>query len=739
MTLLDRPRADTVVVALDEVEPVHAQVGYGVLGRRGALGYDDGNVRVGGRPYRSALSTHPPARVRFAVPAGMRRFSCAVALNDDVIERSAHAAFAVVADGRVVAEAPHVRAGAAAIPLVADVTGVAVLELVVSTSTWAFCHAVWLDPTLDDEDSAGVRAGSVMTDPLQRADLTIPAGLETVDRCIATAASAGFETWLDDLLASVRFNGGCPDARLVVFALDDAASVHEVAERHGAVVVRCCPRRRLDPTSKSVVYSVASLIPAQRFVCLDADMLVLDDLSPLFAAIEACPAQAILLCGEGNDHGIPDLRTALDVAYGGGPDPPFFKRASAAGRSPLVVNDGLLAGSRTAFLALERQVRELPGAVRWTDQRPDIRWRNQFVVNVALAMLGSAVELDPVWNLQMHVQDLDVQGGHARWHGRDVRVLHFSGAAKGRHGPFRDTTRRALRLAARPWRDTEVPADVLAVPSMLSTDERRLLYWLARHHVRGDGRIVDGGSFLGGSTVALAAGLDDRSDRVRPGLIAAYDRFLVEAYALAEFGHAFPARRVGSSFRPAFDANIEPWSDHIHVVEGDLAEAQWTGEPIEVLFLDVAKTWELNDLVLDQFLPCLVPGHSVIVQQDELWGYAPWIHLTMELLDGYVRRLDAMANGSVVYLLTDEVPGDIVGMRLREDLSDDRKRALMERAVARWHGEDRAMVELARVQLEAELDGVEAARASLAALRRRTSGLPRVRQAADTLADVLTS
>ena len=127
--------------------------------------------------------------------------------------------------------------------------------------------------------------------------------------------------------------------------------------------------------------------------------------------------------------------------------------------------------------------------------------------------------------------------------------------------------------------------------------------------------------------------------------------FRVEGYTLADFAAALPDPTIGASFRPAFDANIAPWARYVEVHEGDACAIGWSGEPIEVLFLDMVKTWQLNDLVLAQFLPCLIPGRSVIVQQDYLWGYGHWIHLTMELLDGCVEQLDAMANGSVAYLL----------------------------------------------------------------------------------------
>lgn len=1010
-------------VRLDDLEPVHVAVGYGELGRRGSLGYEDKRVCVAGTLYLSALSTHPTSSVRYPIPSGASRFDCMVAINDDSAGHDTYADFTVLCGGLVVAEVADVRSGAAPVPLSVDLDGATELELVTHTTAWAHCHAVWLEPTLGSANGSATAppTKAVIADPLRRANLRVPQGIPRVARAVVTVASAGFEQWLDDLLGSVRAFGGCRDALLAVLLLGDAPEAAAVAERWGAVVVPCEPLRPLDPTSKAVLYSVGRLLPAERIVCLDADMLVLADLEPLFATIDALPPESMLACSEGNEHGLADLGVALDLAYGGGPDPPFFSRSGPHAHYPLVINDGLLAGSRAGFLALERQVGSLPGVLDWVDARPDIRWRNQFAVNVALAAHGWVTELDPRWNVQLHAQDVEIEGGTARWRGADVRVLHFSGHGKQRLGSFRESVRAATGIAAladtgrleealsayrqlsgsnavhpalesrmvsleiamalptpgerdlahrqwssslpravlegiqnqvhhqryrgrqfvkspfdiamylqllererprtiievgskeggsalwladtaralglecgvlsfdvvppepaehdtvefrrgdgrrfgealvaaaagdlphpwlviedadhaeattlgvlrgvhpflepgdlavvedgnlsdlypesfpefssgphaglrsfladhgadyeiaadlcdlygyntatatngilrrapptlptpiatkatvpeqpplrsRPWLEAVVPSQALAVPTMLSLRERQVLYWLARHHVTGEGRIVDGGCFLGGSTAALASGLAARDDGVGDSMIASYDRFLVEEYTLAGYGPDLSDPTVGASFRPDFERNVAPWARYVDVHAGDAVAVAWSGEPIEVLFLDMVKTWELNDLVLGEFLGCLVPGHSVIIQQDYLWGYGHWIHLTMEVLDDCVERIDAMPNGSVVYLLTDPVPDHVIGARLREQLPADEQRRLMRRAVERWSGDDRGLVELAQAMMTAELDGHTAARAELDDLVQRYAGSARVLDCARVVAQYL--
>ena len=174
-------------------------------------------------------------------------------------------------------------------------------------------------------------------------------------------------------------------------------------------------------------------------------MLVLDDLNPLFGAIDACPDGSILLCRESHPQGIRDLRESFDLVYWGGTEPAFFERDGPLGGFRLPVNDGMFAAGRDALVALDSEMRALPGAREWVDERGDVGWRNQFAFNVALARLGVAVELDPTWNLQLHVHDVEADADAARpvahWRGRRVRILHFGGFGKGKLGTFRQQMR----------------------------------------------------------------------------------------------------------------------------------------------------------------------------------------------------------------------------------------------------------------------------------------------------------
>jgi predicted O-methyltransferase YrrM len=252
-----------------------------------------------------------------------------------------------------------------------------------------------------------------------------------------TVASAGFDTLLDDMLGSLVANGGCPDALLVVCALGEDAACARAAAKYRASLVPCRALAPLNPMSKALLYSIGHAVDADYFICLDADMLVLDDLRPVVGALEAAPDGTIYACREGNGRGLQNLGHALEAVYGGrsGDFERLLGRLNGESAYALVVNDGLFAGGRAAMLALDGVIREMPEAARWVDEHPQIRWRNQFVFNLALARLQCGAELDAAYNVQLHAQDVELrfQGARVRaaWRGREPRVLHFSGA--GRH------------------------------------------------------------------------------------------------------------------------------------------------------------------------------------------------------------------------------------------------------------------------------------------------------------------
>ena len=121
---------------------------------------------------------------------------------------------------------------------------------------------------------------------------------------------------LDDMLGSFYANARCPDAMVVVFGLHVNDACERVIAKYRATLVRCEPRSRVNPMSKAVLYSAARVVDADRFLFLDADMLVLRSTARVRSARRVSRG-SILACREGNNASLQNLGHALYAVYGG--------------------------------------------------------------------------------------------------------------------------------------------------------------------------------------------------------------------------------------------------------------------------------------------------------------------------------------------------------------------------------------------------------------------------------------
>jgi SAM-dependent methyltransferase len=280
------------------------------------------------------------------------------------------------------------------------------------------------------------------------------------------------------------------------------------------------------------------------------------------------------------------------------------------------------------------------------------------------------------------------------WHRTDMTLVRNANT-------FQAVFQRPMRDHAT-WveaaRERPLPAAVSDVPTMLVPDELRLLHYLAEERYTGDGAIVDAGCFLGGSTVALADGLR-RNLRQRgtpeAKLIHSYDKFEVEEWTIGPF---FPEGTTpGETFRPQFDRTIAPYADLVTVHAGDVRDFGWSGGPIELLFIDIAKHWTVSDWVTWQFFPNLIPGKSLVIQQDYLYHHwVGWLHVTMEYYADYFQYVCDTGVNSVVFLNTRPIPAGVLREHTVESLTTAEKIALMDRAARPFLGEQARLLRAAK-------------------------------------------
>jgi hypothetical protein len=226
------------------------------------------------------------------------------------------------------------------------------------------------------------------------------------------------------------------------------------------------------------------------------------------------------------------------------------------------------------------------------------------------------------------------------------------------------------------------PSGLRCASSMLTTYELALLYALAKDYWSGHGCIIDTGSLNGLSVNALAKGLQDNPGYLknkRDKIIYAFDLFQSNGLPSEFFDGS---QNVTGSFLDAFLANNRDYLDTISITAGNILSFHWQGEDVEIFFNDVSKSWEINHWIQRNILPFLIPGKSILIQQDYCYFHSYWVAITMEYFSDYFELMYPVFGSSFVYLYKMEIPS----FKLQADLFSlplATKLELLDRAIAK--------------------------------------------------------
>ncbi|MEO8368875.1 MAG: tetratricopeptide repeat protein [Candidatus Solibacter sp.] len=198
----------------------------------------------------------------------------------------------------------------------------------------------------------------------------------------------------------------------------------------------------------------------------------------------------------------------------------------------------------------------------------------------------------------------------------------------------------------RPWQSTSLPASVTRIKSMLSAEEKQYLCWLTAEQFEGWGAVVDLGPWLGSSSVALAEGLKRRGADTR---IQSIDLFQWEPVYMESVSGAGLAH--GQDFLPLFEQETAEYSAWIRPLKQDLTTFSWAGGPIEILFVDAAKSWELTNAIFRSFGPFLEPGKTRVVLQDFRYHETHFLPLIFDSRPDLWEEIESVDEGHTVTFL----------------------------------------------------------------------------------------
>ncbi len=250
----------------------------------------------------------------------------------------------------------------------------------------------------------------------------------------------------------------------------------------------------------------------------------------------------------------------------------------------------------------------------------------------------------------------------------------------------------------------------IPVKSMLSSYELALLFALAKDYWSGAGEIVDLGCLYGLTTRCFAEGmrLNNRvAETAKARRLYAYDLFLAQDYEW--WTDKTLTLHAGSWFPEFLNLNRDRL-DYIVPCPGDLTKMNWGADrPIEILMVDAAKSWDLNQWVVSRMFPRLIPGRSVVIQQDYMHFAEYWIAITMEHFRDYFEPLDFIYGASGVFLAIRPISPEDAAFDLAS-LGSDHKKALMDQAIARASRTGAQVLKTAKAKLLVDLNELDEAK-----------------------------
>ncbi len=206
-------------------------------------------------------------------------------------------------------------------------------------------------------------------------------------------------------------------------------------------------------------------------------------------------------------------------------------------------------------------------------------------------------------------------------------------------------------------------ADWRAVRSMLTPAERDHLFHATRDRFTGQGAILDLGTWLGGSTAALAAGLkENRDQRAKSQKVHAFDLFELNSYLKQAYPYPELADiPAGGSFLHVFQRNLAPWAVQVETHPGDFTKYDEPLGPVELVHVDIMKNWALTNAVLRKFFRDLIPGVSMVLHQDFVHYNTVWIHLVMyRLRDHFEAVAHVPGSTTVEFKLRSAIPPSLL-------------------------------------------------------------------------------
>jgi hypothetical protein len=196
-----------------------------------------------------------------------------------------------------------------------------------------------------------------------------------------------------------------------------------------------------------------------------------------------------------------------------------------------------------------------------------------------------------------------------------------------------------------------------ALPSQTSLQERESLYALTKSYYAGQGDILDIGCAAGGSSFALALGVQDAG---KHGVVQCLDLF--DGYSLAAFSDAGRDSEITTDLN-LFERVTLDVATHVAAQQMDLIagfEAFCQGRRVEIAHIDAAKSLPLWSAIFRSLAKTVVPGQTIWVFQDFDRVRLPWQAYGLDALTSVGRVIGGSHYGTLYFKFDTPIPAPLI-------------------------------------------------------------------------------
>lgn len=393
----------------------YKKLGYGEIGTEGFMGYENLCVSVNGKYHENSISAHPPSKIVYNLNGDYNWLNCELALND-TSDYLASANFLIYADDILVYAAYNVRVNEKNRIVSVNINYCKKLTLEIQTNCGMLCHALWIDPivSINKENYLLGCMGGLKIENKKIEGY--------YDLCIATIVTSNYIEFAYRFFESLVNNSKLKNYKIIIFTDDTTEIIQDLADKYSCSIILINITDKIGFNLKTCVYSSARFIDADKFLLIDIDTIIQFSVSDLIESLNHNYSKSLLIAKEYNVHDNFDIVDLINIPYwpyfGDGNDAEFLGLKNL--NQKFISNGGVILGKKEPILALDDMIRSLmPQSFSWIKKKPEVQWREQGILNIALSKLNNIVELDPTYNYQLLFNNLETAYNH--------KIIHFNG------------------------------------------------------------------------------------------------------------------------------------------------------------------------------------------------------------------------------------------------------------------------------------------------------------------------